>query len=62
MTEISVCIITAVHLRNGQDWENACTYAVNTTSFMSSHQCTGYSGKTMLTKDMCIPDTSHVIK
>ncbi|XP_067948724.1 GDP-fucose protein O-fucosyltransferase 1-like [Watersipora subatra] len=52
----------AVHLRNGPDWDNACSHVPERITFMSSPQCTGYSNKHPLSMNMCLPDVAHVLQ
>lgn len=52
-----------IHLRNGVDWERACTHIKDSPNLFSAAQCLGYRnelGKTNM--DMCMPSREIIIK
>ncbi|XP_067678470.1 GDP-fucose protein O-fucosyltransferase 1-like [Haliotis asinina] len=51
-----------LHMRNGQDWENACVHAEGRSAFMASPQCLGYTGKGKVTREMCLPPDKEVLR
>ena len=50
-----------IHLRNGEDWSNACSYIDGTTSYMSSTQCYGETNTKILDKELCFPNISTIL-
>ncbi|XP_071119062.1 GDP-fucose protein O-fucosyltransferase 1-like isoform X2 [Haliotis cracherodii] len=55
-------IYVGLHMRNGQDWENACVHAEGRSAFMASPQCLGYTGKGKVTTKMCLPPAEEVLR
>jgi peptide-O-fucosyltransferase len=51
-----------IHLRNGQDWENACSHVEKITRYMASPQCLGWDGNHVITKDICFPSKEEVLR
>lgn len=50
-----------IHLRNGPDFENACTHVPNTPNMFAAKQCTGERGEYgTTTSEMCFPSTKTV--
>jgi peptide-O-fucosyltransferase len=53
----------AVHLRNGDDWANACNKAVDREEFFESAQCGLHRGSgDVITREVCIPGPSTAIQ
>ncbi|VDP49354.1 unnamed protein product [Soboliphyme baturini] len=50
-----------IHLRNGEDWKNACDHAELAPKFMASYQCVGFDYHKKFTKDMCLPSKDLVL-
>jgi len=51
-----------LHLRNGRDWETACSHASSSPSLFSSPQCLGYRGQLgKLTHQLCLPSSAAVL-
>lgn len=44
------------------DWERGCETGVGMTNFMSSAQCLGYNNKRIITKELCYPSKSTIIR
>ncbi|CAG0894445.1 unnamed protein product [Darwinula stevensoni] len=52
-----------IHLRNGIDWERACSYVDKSQTLFSSPQCVGYrNDKGPTTQEMCLPPLSTIVK
>ncbi|XP_062506705.1 GDP-fucose protein O-fucosyltransferase 1-like isoform X1 [Corticium candelabrum] len=51
-----------IHLRNGQDWENACSHVDTAPRFMASPQCLGWDGAKRVTKEICLPSKEDVLQ
>jgi peptide-O-fucosyltransferase len=61
----------AIHLRNGSDWQNACTFGVGQPQFMASPQCALVTGLTEAVKSknlptisqaMCLPNPNEIVR
>lgn len=52
-----------IHLRNGQDWVKACRHVKDSPTLFAAPQCVGYKNERgLLTKSMCLPEESEIIK
>lgn len=52
-----------IHLRNGQDWSNACQHVNSSPTLFSAPQCVGYKNENgPLTMSMCLPDKNDIIR
>lgn len=52
-----------IHLRNGVDWERACTHIVDSPNLFSAPQCLGYRNEFgKANADMCLPSKELVLK
>ncbi|CAF4058647.1 unnamed protein product [Rotaria sp. Silwood2] len=61
--QISPDTLLAIHLRNGIDFERACTYANEKSNFFASAQCLGYNLEKgiKLTNDICYPSEDNIL-
>jgi len=62
--QISPDTLLAIHLRNGMDFERACTYVTDKSNFFASGQCLGYNLEKgiKLTNDICYPSEDQILK
>jgi len=52
-----------IHLRNGNDWSNACALVGDSRDLFASPQCTGHRQEHgVLTHEMCFPTSQIIIK
>jgi len=52
-----------IHLRNGVDWQKACTHIGSSSHLFSSPQCLGYRNEMgRPTSDMCLPSGDLILK
>lgn len=52
-----------IHLRNGEDWSNACRYVhQDMTSYLSSPQCLDDRPDIKMSKELCFPSDQAVLK
>lgn len=52
-----------IHLRNGEDFKNACEHIKTSPSLFAAAQCIGYRSQFgTTTYEMCYPDTASVVK
>jgi len=49
-----------IHLRNGPDWENACSAAAGRAEYMASPQCLDESADSV-TQDLCLPSLKIIL-
>ncbi|CAF3633768.1 unnamed protein product [Rotaria socialis] len=61
--QISPDTLLALHIRNGIDFERACTYATENSNFFASAQCLGHKLEKgiKLTNEICYPSEDNIL-